>query len=166
MRRVIALSAAALLTGAALLAQGGGGGGTGATPAGQPPTCAPTAMARRAITPCSRRTMTGSRRMKSPAPASGRTSARSPSRSGWAVEGHGRQERHWRSVQADGTMADGTGMAQTHQRGVPHRLLPSSDAHVPQRHEGQRPAAERDPVCSRINTRGTRHRKGRARPRQ
>src|SRR5258705_6093062 len=41
MRRVIALSAAALLTGAALLAQGGGGGGTGATPAGQPPTCAP-----------------------------------------------------------------------------------------------------------------------------
>src|SRR5882762_7131028 len=40
MRRVIALSVAALLTGVALLAQGGGGG-TGATPSQAPPACAP-----------------------------------------------------------------------------------------------------------------------------
>ena len=144
MRKVIGLSVAALLAAGAYLAQEGSGG-RGMGGRARRRRVHPTAMARRPITRVrpERRRRQYRLRNRQPVHRQGRARGRRIDRHG-PQQGAGRQERHRHPVQ--GRRHDGRRHrhGQTHQRGVPHRLLHSSDAHVPQRHEGQRPAAERN----------------------
>ena len=112
MRRVLALSVAALLTSAALLAQGGGGGGTGATPAGQPPTCAPNGYGAQGYYAMFAQNDDGFTAYEIASPCIGKD-VREVAESIGMGRGKVMGVKNVIGVQfrADGTMADGTGMA-------------------------------------------------------
>src|SRR5882762_4729519 len=111
MRRVIALSVAALLTGVALLAQGGGGG-TGATPTGQPPTCASNGYGAQGYYAMFAQNDDGFTAYEIASPCIGKD-AREVAESIGMGRGKVMGVKNVIGVQfrADGTMADGTGMA-------------------------------------------------------
>src|SRR5258706_10432994 len=113
MRRVIALSVAALLTGVALLAQGGGaGGGTGATPANQPPTCAPNGYGAQGYYAMFAQNEDGFTAYEIGSPCIGKD-VREAAESIGMGRGKVMGLKNVIGIQfrADGTMADGTGMA-------------------------------------------------------
>ena len=113
MRRMIALSVAALLGGAALLAQqAGGAGGTGAAPAQQAPTCAPNGYGAQGYYAMFAQNDDGFTAYEIASPCIGKD-VREVAESIGMGRGKVMGVKNVIGVQfrADGTMADGTGMA-------------------------------------------------------